>query len=51
MDRGMDRGMDREKVLMTRLVILLDLLYDGTKDRTGIWSLISDVIEGLLANH
>ena len=47
----MDRGMDREKVLMTHLVILLDLLYDGTEDQTGIWSLISDVIEGLLAKN
>ena len=33
---------------MIRLVVLLDLLYNGSKDQTGIWSLISDVIEGLL---
>jgi hypothetical protein len=34
--------------LMFRLVVLLDLLWDCTKDNTGIWGLISDVIEEML---
>ena len=34
---------------MTRLVVLLDLLYDCSKDQTGIWCMISDVIEEILA--
>ena len=33
---------------MTRLVVLLDLLYDGSKDQTGIWCMISDVIEEMV---
>ena len=34
---------------MIRLVVLLDLLYDCSKDQTGIWSPISDVIEEMQA--
>ena len=40
--------MDMQKALMTRLVVLLDLLYDGSKDQTGIWCMISDVIEEMV---
>jgi hypothetical protein len=40
--------MDTQAVLMFRLVVLLDLLWDCTKDNTGIWGLISDVIEEML---
>ena len=40
--------MDTLAVFMFRLVVLLDLLWDCTKDNTGIWCLISDVIEGML---
>jgi hypothetical protein len=40
--------MDTLAVFMFRLVVLLDLLWDCTKDNTGIWGLISDVIEGML---
>ncbi len=31
-------------VLLTRLIIALDLLYDSTKDQVGIWSVLSDII-------
>ena len=31
--------------LIARLVILLDLLWDRTKDHTGLWALISEVVE------
>jgi len=34
--------------LIARLVVLLDLLWDCTKDNTVIWGLISDVIEEML---
>jgi hypothetical protein len=34
--------------LLTRLVVLLDLLWDSTKDHIGLWALIYDVIEGML---
>ena len=34
---------------MIRLVVLVDLLYDCSKDQTGIWSLINDVIEEMQA--
>ena len=31
-------------VLLDRLIIALDLLYDSTKDQVGIWNVISDII-------
>ena len=34
---------------MIRLVVLLDLLDDCSKDQTGMWSLINDVIEDMQA--
>ena len=34
--------------LLTRLVVLLDLLWNNTKDHIGLWALIYDVIEGML---
>ena len=37
--------MDALPVLIARLIIALDLLYDSTKDQTRIWSIISDLIE------
>ena len=37
--------MDALPVLIARLIIALDLLYDSIKDQTGIWSIISDLIE------
>ena len=38
-------------VVIARLTIALDLLYDSTKDQTGLWSIISDLIEQLLAQY
>ena len=43
--------MDALPVLIARLIIALDLLYDSTKDQTGLWSIISDLIEQLLAQY
>jgi len=31
-------------VLLARLIIALDLLYDSTKNQIGIWSILSDII-------
>jgi hypothetical protein len=34
--------------LIARLVVLLDLLWDCSKEQTALWTLISDVIEEML---
>ena len=34
--------------LLHRLIVLLDLLWDGSKDQIGLWALISEVIEEML---
>jgi hypothetical protein len=31
-------------VLLARLIIALDLLYDSTKNQIGIWNILSDII-------
>ena len=36
---------DGFRVLMQRLIIVLDLLYDATKCENDIWILISDLVE------
>ena len=39
---------DALPVLIDRLVIVLDILYDSTKDQTYLWRLISDLLEHIL---
>jgi len=34
--------------LLARLVVLLDLLWDCSKEQTALWTLISDVVEEML---
>ena len=34
-------------VLIHRLIIILDLLYDVTKDHDSIWLIISDIMDEL----
>jgi hypothetical protein len=34
--------------LIARLVVLLDLLWDCSKEQTALWTLISDVVEEML---
>ena len=43
--------MDAQAVVIARLVVLLDLLWDCTEDHTGLWALISDVIEEIMLDH
>ena len=40
---------DELPALIARLVIVLDILYDSTKDQTGLWRLISDLLEQILS--
>ncbi len=41
--------MDNELIaLITRLICILDLLWDSTKEQVGIWSIISDLIQEML---
>ena len=35
---------DELPVLLARLIIALDLLYDSTKKQIGIWTILSDII-------
>jgi hypothetical protein len=37
-----------EMDLIARLVVLLDLLWDCSKEQTALWTLISDVVEEML---
>ena len=37
--------MDALSVLLARLILAFDLLYDGAKGQTAVWSIISDVVE------
>ena len=39
---------DALPALIARLVIVLDILYDSTKDQTYLWRLISDLLEKIL---
>ena len=39
---------DELPALIARLVIVLDILYDSTKDQTDLWRLISDLLEQIL---
>ena len=39
---------DALPALIARLVIVLDILYDSTKDQTYLWRLISDLLEQIL---
>ena len=39
---------DALPALIARLVIVLDILYDSTKDQTYLWRLISDLLEHIL---
>ena len=41
--------MDDELIaLLTRVICVLDLLWDPTKEQVGIWSIISDLIQEML---
>jgi len=40
--------MDAPAVLIARLVVLLDLLWDSSKDQIGLWTLISEVVGDIM---
>ena len=42
------KEMDALPALISRLVIVLDIMYDSTKDQTYLWRLISDLLEHIL---